>query len=81
MNGRCAFLNTNITSNVLKLRLVGNELLLGWDVDAHVAREPDWWRSHPDVDLSRRIIRLLYSGHTQLGALFRTNICSSNGQK
>lgn len=59
MNGRCAFLNTNITSNVLKLRLVGNELLLGWDVDAHVAREPDWWRSHPDMDLSRRIIRLL----------------------
>lgn len=44
---------TNVSSNVLKLWLVGDELLLGWNIDAHVAREPDWWRSHSDMDLSR----------------------------
>ena len=47
------FTLTNVSSNVLKLGPVGNELLLGWNVDAHVAREPDWWRGHSDMNLSR----------------------------
>lgn len=45
---------TNVSSNVLKLGLVGDELLLGWNIDAHVAGVPDGRRSHPDVDLWKR---------------------------
>lgn len=45
---------TNVSSNVLKLWLVSDELFLGWNIDAHVTREPDWWRGNPDMDLSRR---------------------------
>lgn len=45
---------TNVSSNVLKLWLVGDELLLGGNIDAHVARVSDRWRGNPDVDLSRR---------------------------
>lgn len=42
---------TDVSSNVLKLWLVGNELLLCRNVDAHVARKPDGWRGNSDMDL------------------------------
>lgn len=45
---------TNVSSNVLKLWLVCNELLFGWNVDAHVTRKPDWGRGNPDMHLSKR---------------------------
>lgn len=44
---------TDVSSNVLKLGLVGNELLFGWDVDAHVTGKSDWWRGNPDMHLSK----------------------------
>ena len=56
---KCTFGLTDITSNVLKLWLVSNELLLCWNIDAHVARKPDGWRRHPDMDLSQRTFRLI----------------------
>lgn len=43
---------TDVFGQVLELGLVGDELLLGWDVDAHVAGEPDRRGGHPDVDLT-----------------------------
>lgn len=45
---------TYVSSNVLKLWLVGNELLFGGNVDAHVTRKSDWWRGNPDMHLSKR---------------------------
>lgn len=46
---------TNVSSNVLKLWLVGDQLLLGGNIDAHVTRELDGWRGHSDMDLSQLI--------------------------
>lgn len=48
---------TNVSSNVLKLWLVSDELFLGWNIDAHVTRELDWRRGNPDMDLSREKYR------------------------
>lgn len=45
---------TDVTGYVLKLWPVGDELLFGWNVDAHVTGESDWWRGHPDVHLPNR---------------------------
>lgn len=51
---------TDVSSNVLKLWLVSNELLFGWNVDAHVTRKSDWWRGNPDMHLSKRESRNLH---------------------
>lgn len=45
---------TDVSGNVLKLWLVGNEFLLGRYVNAHVTGEFYGWRGNPDVDLSER---------------------------
>lgn len=44
---------TDVSSNVIKLGLVGNELLFGWNVDAHVTGKSDGRGGDPDMHLAK----------------------------
>lgn len=50
---------TDVSGYVLELRLIGNEFLLGWYVNAHVTRKSDGWRGNPDMDLCERAAKSL----------------------